>query len=565
MKSKAATPTTSNEMTRRSFLGAAALAGAAAAAAGLAGCAPVQAAKEADAEGDGSQGKEREAIPEDAIADTKECDVVVVGLGVAGVAAMRAAAEGGANVIAVEKTSIPNCRSGMFAAFNSDLARKLGVQEVDPTVVANELMIQMAHRGNYRVINTWLARCGEAFEWYAGAMDDLMLVGLEDPFPEDPNQIYLYGDGAEDTYRFGIDHERLFPGCISVGGGNETHRPLLEANIDKAVGSGNALTVFDSPAVQLDVEDGRVTGVVCQNLADDTYTRYRASKGVILATGDYSLNEDMLKTYAPWIFENRDKYLFSHEARDMKGNPASTGDGQIMGVAAGGHLDCGPHAVMAHILQFGADQFLEVNEHGRRFCNEDLSMTNIAKIMVAQPGTKVFQIVDARAADYYPQLDMTLEYIRSFGDGETYSAEADTLEELAAQLNIKGEDAKTFLDEVARYNELCEKGHDDDFGKAAEKMHPIVEGPFRAITYDMSKHTSVDDVSCMRLLVTMGGLETDEFARVLGDDLRPIPGLYAVGNTQGGRFVDDYPFSLSGASHGAALTYGYIAGQHIAA
>lgn len=552
-------------MTRRSFLGAAALAGAAAAAAGLAGCAPVQAAKESDAEGDGSQGKEREAIPEDAIADTKECDVVVVGLGVAGVAAMRAAAEGGANVIAVEKTSIPNCRSGMFAAFNSDLARKLGVQEVDPTVVANELMIQMAHRGNYRVINTWLARCGEAFEWYAGAMDDLVLVGPEDDYPEDPEQIYLYGDGAEDTYRFGIDHERLFPGCISVGGGNETHRPLLEANIEKATGSGKAQTVFDSPAVQIDVEDGRVTGVVCQNLADDTYTRYRASKGVILATGDYSLNDDMLKTYAPWAHANKDKYLFSHEARDMRGNPASTGDGQIMGVAAGGHLDCGPHAVMAHILQFGADQFLEVNEHGRRFCNEDLSMTNIAKIMVAQPGTKVFQIVDAKAADYYPELDMMLEYIRSYGDGETYSAEAGTLEELAAQLGLEGEDAKTFLGEVARYNELCEKGHDDDFGKAAEKMHPIAVGPFKAITYDMGKHTSVDDVSCMRLLVTMGGLETDEFARVLGDDLRPIPGLYAVGNTQGGRFVDDYPFSLSGASHGAALTYGYIAGKHIAA
>ena len=59
---------------------------------------------------------------------------------------------------------------------------------------------------------------------------------------------------------------------------------------------------------------------------------------------------------------------------------------------------------------------------------------------------------------------------------------------------------------IERYNELCEKGHDDDFGKAAEKMHPIIEPPFKAVTYDTLKHTSVEDVSCMRLLVTMGVL-----------------------------------------------------------
>lgn len=108
---------------------------------------------------------------------------------------------------------------------------------------------------------------------------------------------------------------------------------------------------------------------------------------------------------------------------------------------------------------------------------------------------------------------------------------------------------------------FAEKGHDDDFGKAAEKMHPIIEPPFKAVTYDTLKHTSVEDVSCMRLLVTMGGLVTDTNARVLDDDLNPIQGLYAVGNVQGGRFVDDYPFSLSGASHAAALTYGYLAGR----
>ncbi len=556
---------TPNGLTRRSFLGIAA-ASAALTAAGLAGCAPSSVnTKEPTAEVDNTDEAETPSVTEDMITETKSCDVVVVGMGVSGVAALRSAAESGANVIGVEKTSVVNCRSNMFAAFNSDLSRKLGIQDIDPTTIGNELMIQMAHRGNYRVINTWLSHCGEAFEWYAGAMDDIMLVGPNDDYPEDLDQIYLYAESTEgDTYRFGIDHERSFAGCVCVGGGNETHRPILEANLQKALDTGKAQVVFNSPAVQLDVEDGRVTGVVCHNLEDDTYTRYDAAKGVILASGDYSYNDEMLQTYAPWVYANKDKYLFSHEAMDMNGTPASMGDGQLMGVQAGGHLDVGPHAVMAHILQFGADQFLEVNEQGRRFCNEDLSMTNIAKIMVSQPGMKVFQILDSKAAEYYPPIDMMLEYIRGYGDGETYSAEANTLDDLAIQLGLENDAAKTFVDEVSRFNELCEKGHDDDFGKAAEKMHPIIEPPFKAITYDMSKHTSVDDVSCMRLLVTMGGLETNENAQVLDDKLNPIPGLYAVGNTQGGRFVDDYPFSLSGASHGAALTYGYLAGKHIA-
>lgn len=555
-------------MTRRSFFGAAAAAGAVAALAAATGCAP-SAMPKTGGEGEQVDSESSLALPtvdESEIASTVECDVVVVGLGVAGVAAMRAAAEAGAEVIGVEKTSVPNCRSNMFAAFNTDTTRSLGIQDIDPTDVGNELMIQMAHRANYRVVNTWLSRCGEVFDWYASAYEGLTLVGPEDAMPEDPEQIYLYAESTEgDTYRFGIDHERSFAGCVCIGGGSETHRPLFEANIEAALATGRAQTVFDSPAVQLDVADGRVTGVVCRSVDDGSCTRYVAAKGVILASGDYGYNDDMLAQYAPWVYANKDKYLFSHEARDKNGEPANCGDGQLMGQAAGGHLDCGPHAVMAHIFQFGADQFLEVNEFGRRFCNEDLSMTNIAKIMTAQPGTKVFQVVDAKAGEYYPSLDMMLGYIRSFGDGETYSAEANTLEELAVQLGFGDEETQTFLAEVARYNELCKQGHDDDFGKAAEKMHGILEPPFRAITYDMAKHTSVDDVSCMRLLVTMGGLETDENARVLGGDLRPIPGLYAVGNTQGGRFVEDYPFTLSGASHAAALTYGYIAGNHVAA
>ncbi len=554
-----------NAVTRRSFLGLTAIAGAAAATAGLAGCSPKKDSSSAK-ESDESQDKatQIEKIDESKITDTKECDVVVAGLGISGVAAFRAAAEGGMNVIAIEKSSIPNCRSQGIAGFNSELTRKLGVPEVDPMEIANELMIQMAHRADYRIVTKWLKHSGEALDWYLGAYDGLVLVGPDDEEPEDPEQIYAYaGSASPGVYDPSVDHERTWDAGVLIGGGDETHRPILEANIETALATGHAEAVYDSPAVQLDTENGRVTAIVAHNLKDDTYTRYKVKQGVILATGGYSYNEDMLKQYAPWVYNNRDKYLFAHEARDLKGNPSDVGDGQRLGMSVGGHVDNGPHAVMAHIYQFGAEQFVEVNEHGERFCNEDLSMTNIAKIFTNQPGTKIFQILDANADEYNPGIEDTMAYIRG-DDGEGFSAEADTLEELAEQLGFEGEFKQNFLDSIARYNELCAAGHDDDFGKSSTKMHPIATAPFKAITYDSSKHTSVDDVSCLRLLVTMGGLVTNDNAQVLDDDSNPIGGLYAVGNTQGGRFVEDYPFTLGGASHAAALTYGYLAGHHIA-
>lgn len=553
------------ELTRRHFLTLAGAAGATAVGAGMMGCSP-KAPLTDPADGTGKadttdSGAAQETVDYASLAtSTVDCDVVVVGLGVSGVAAFRAATEAGLHVIGVEKCSNPNCRSAGFAAFGTEKLDALGGGTLDPAEICNELMIQMAHRANYLVNMKWLKHCGEAFEWYCDAYEGLLWLGPDDPEPEEPEPFYVCMKPFGSDYRFGVDHEREFSSGALVGG-NElyTHRPILEANIEKAVAAGSQ-TVFNSPAVQLIKEDGRITGVICENLADETYTRYNVKKGVILASGDYSFNDDMLKQYAPWIYQNKDKYLFSHEAIDMNGNHASTGDGQRMGMEVGGHVDVAPHAVMAHIYQFGAEEFLEVNEHGERFCNEDLSMTNIAKVMAMQPGSKVFQIVGDDYNEYFPGMEMVMQYMR----GEGFAAEADTLDGLADQLGFTGKHKTNFLDAVARYNELCAKGKDEDFGKAAKKMHPIDQAPFRAVTYDMLKHTSVDDVSCMRLLVTMGGLVTDDCARVLDDASDPIPGLYAVGNTQGGRFVDDYPFTLYGASHAAALTYGYLAGKQIA-
>ncbi|MFR7404245.1 MAG: FAD-binding protein [Coriobacteriaceae bacterium] len=123
-------------------------------------------------------------IPEEKILETVDCDVCVVGLGVAGVGALRSAAEGGLKVVGVEKGSKPSARSNMFAAFGTEKTRSIGIEDISPTEVANELMTQMSHRADYRITTKWLKNCGEAFEWYTSAYDGLLWLGMEDELPE---------------------------------------------------------------------------------------------------------------------------------------------------------------------------------------------------------------------------------------------------------------------------------------------------------------------------------------------------------------------------------------------
>ena len=125
---------------------------------------------------------------------------------------------------------------------------------------------------------------------------------------------------------------------------------------------------------------------------------------------------------------------------------------------------------------------------------------------------------------------------------------ADTLEELAEKLEINDVDA--FVETVNRYNELCEKGQDEDFGKPAEFLHPI-KGP---------KFVALRMHPCVT--VTFGGLETDVSARVMKPDGSVIPHLYAAGEVAGtGMYGTQYP--TCGTSIGSALFYGRIAGRAV--
>lgn len=499
-------------------------------------------------------------IPEDQISQVLECDVCVVGLGVAGVCAARSAAEEGLKVIAIEKTSGVCGRSSQFSYFNCDKARELGVEDIDTNALVNELMIQMGHRADPMILKKWADHCGEAVTWYADGCDGLAWVAVDGAVPADAEQIYAKPMAAMPAYDPAVDHERIFSGTLNFRPNG--HLPVLQANFDKAVAENGLEAYFDSPARQLiRGEDGRVTGVIFQSLEDDSYTQINASKGVVLATGGFGHNDAMMAYYLPWIHDIIDRYNVTYAHTDIKANYANTGDGQQMGMWIGAQMEPGPLGSMAHgdFGKLGPDAFLQLNGDGRRFHNEDQTNDHYGAQFIRNPGP-IYMIIDADWASQLPYMQGSLGCVRSASQDmidtidEWTAAKGNTIEELADALGVTDEVKANFVAAVERYNELCEKGVDEDFGKSPRRMFALKNPPFYAIK----------DEGSLRFLVTLGGLRTNENAQVLDNDFKIIPGLYAIGNTQGGRFVSDYPTTIAGASHSIACTYGYLTGKFIA-
>lgn len=565
------------ELSRRSFLiGAGALG--TGLVAGMAGCAPQAPNANASTSNEGASSigqpsflNEPEPITD--IKDTIEADVVVVGLGVAGVSATRSAAESGLNVIAIERCGEPSARSSQFAAFNTESARMMGIEDVDTAELVNEMMAQTGHRPDFRVLKNWADHCGEAFDWYAGAYDGLLWQTPEGEKYDADKDAFVVNRNLYKPYEFGVDHERVFTGTLSFSTPDKGgHKPIMLANLEKAQATGRVDARFNCRARQL-VKDGeRVAGVVFEDVTTGEFTQVNAKKGVVPATGGYVRNDELLAYYLPWIYNLKDKFSFTYAHMDANGEFTDQGDGMLMGHWAGGHIEEGPHCAMAHgdLGKLGVDAFLQLNALGERYINEDLTNDHFGSAILRQPDSTIYQLFDANFPEQAKHMQSSLGAYTAIAPetvdtvDEWTSAKGDTIDELIANLDVSADVAKTMKEQIERYNELCEKGKDEDFGKAAERMFALNTPPYYAIRYEVSGGPSDDTHNALRCLVTMSGLSTNQHAQVLDANLHVLPGLYAIGNTQGGRFLGDYPATLAGASHSLAMTYGYLTGKHLA-
>jgi fumarate reductase flavoprotein subunit len=302
-------------------------------------------------------------------------------------------------------------------------------------------------------------------------------------------------------------------------------------------------------------EDGRVSGLIAKD-NDGNYIQFNADKGVILCTGDYGSNPEMMEKYCPWAADVAKKH-------NIYFPPLNTGDGHKMALKVGAVMELPPHAPMDHViglwLPMGMNAFLRVNIRGERYENEDVPGQSMANSLFRQPEWKLWQVFDAKWPEEVPNMGIGLSKI-IVGD-ETQQKElqkkieqgmclqADTIEELATKMKVPEE---TFKKTIARYNELARAGKDLDFGKRADRLTTVEKPPFYAGSANPT------------FLVVLGGMNVNPDHQALDADGKVIPGLYLAGNTAGGFFANDYPTMVAGISHGRALTFGFIAGKNAA-
>ena len=521
--------------TRRSFLKTAGIAAGATAAAGVAAPFAAHAAEDPSYAGIVTIPSFLVAPePITDIAETKDFDVVVVGAGAAGVPAVLAAVEAGAHVACLQKESVAISQGNSGCGVDLDRSDKVAVEGM----ISFE-MEENAHRPDRRQLSNWAYNSGETMAWL---LDRAEKAGAQ-------------FTTSESTMEFSGGTVTFVKN--SFGPKPYTTGDAMQALAAFAAEQG-AEFFYETPGVQLVKDGDRVTGVIGQ-ATDGSYIQFNASKGVIVATGDYQNDYDMCSYYIPDLdnFERKQS--------------GKTGDGHKMVVWAGGKIEDGNHTKMLHDFDAGpssmADMpFLAVKDDGTRFCDETVPMSLLNNYLRGPKDcgwySQIFDNDYLTATEGWPGKAVDEETMKNYMpevEGEktgvleyyTRTFKADTLEELAEKLLIT--DVETFVATVERYNELCAAGIDEDFGKDSAYLAPVVTPPF----WGIHRHVRISAIT--------SGVEVNPDQQCLTPEGEPIAGLYAIGNCAGNFYGGvDYPLAIGGLSLGRCYNQGRMVGTAVA-
>lgn len=510
-------------------------------------------------------------IAEADITETLDTEVLVVGCGTGGWITAMTAAEEGAKVLVVEKretaTGIRHDIGAIGSRLQKETEKKFPEFAIDKMEALQELVRYGSGYVDSDLIKVWINESGEMVDWLTDIFD------------------------AEGSYR--MDHEGGV-GNIDDPGRDKGYATGHSPNkTEKAAEDASTEKVFQAHCDELGVEwklstalvklvqddSGKVTGIIAQDQTDNHYIQINASKGVIICTGGYATNTEMMQALQPMTLE-------------MKINCplGSTCDGSGIKAMmwAGAGIDpthasmmfnrccCLPTETAGYKTNgkwfwFGEQPFLKVNLNGKRFCNESGPYEFMLHSMYMQPYHTYCDIFDSNSKEYAEQFDevgccrlfpfpngapsnrdfdsvweqMMTEYV-----DEGYLIKADTLEELAEGLQIPVDE---FVATVERYNELCKKGVDEDYGKEKHRMTPVDQAPFFGIRTG-AWH-----------LTTLNGCRINTDMQVLDVNGVPIEGLYATGDCTGGMFATTYPNLFTGLACGRTMTFGRRAAKIVAA
>lgn len=499
----------------------------------------------------------------------KTADVLVIGAGGAGMAAASSAAENGASVIVLEKTAAVGgntLASGLaMNAADPELASQVDALNGQDTTLKAVLDYDEADFGDFADTLTTLkgqieeylagdtSKEFDSVEWHiiqtylGGKRKDVNGNPIEGRF----DLISTLCSNSLDTFHWlgdtvGIelvDQMSSPVGSLWLRGHNFKTKPGVFSASCAFIESHGGEIMTDTKAVHLIVEDGAVVGAQAVQ-PDGTEVEVRA-KSVILTTGGFGANSEMIKEYNTYWPSIPDGIMTTCVA-------AATGDGIGLALEAGAQLrDMGVTQLMptasaitgqlADGLLVPSQYYMFVNQEGERFVNEYAERDTLAFAALSQTGGIFYHIADQ---EMIPTLQnkATQEDVDAMVEkGILYKA--DSLEELAGMIGCP---ADNLIASVEKYNSYVDAGVDADFGKNVFGTK-IETAPFYAVIEKPSVHH------------TMGGVAINTNAEVLDENDQPIPGLYAAGEVTGGVHAGN---RLGGNAIADCFVFGRIAGRN---
>ena len=351
------------------------------------------------------------------------------------------------------------------------------------------------------------------------------------------NWLIDIGTPVRDTLSIGVG--ALWKRTHSVDGGANGAYPLI-ASLKAEAEKQGAEIMLETEAKELLTDGGRVVGVTAYK-QDGTKVTVHASKGVVLATGGFAGNIDMVLEYNNY---------WANLGPDAKNDNTSTinGDGIKMAQAVGantvgmGFIQMLPTcAALDGQAGKGVGSQLYVNQEGVRYVNETSERDVLVNAALAQTGG-YFYGVGGAAMYNHPQQGAE-KLADSVAKG--YGYVADTIDEIAEWAGI---DAETLKATIETFNAYVENENDPDFGRYGF-MGKVDEGPYVIIKMSPALHH------------TMGGVEINAETQAIDTDGNVIPGLYAAGEVTGGIHAGN---RLGGNAIADVIVFGRIAGENAA-
>ena len=435
-------------------------------------------------------GADMNAFPdkkEEPVAEKKneelKTDIVIIGAGGAGMTAAINAKQAGKDVILLEKMpyaggNTTKATGGMNAAETHYQAE----QGIDDSV---EQFVEDTMEGGHNIndrdlVETMAENSAEGIDW---------LDSIGAPLPK-----VSFSGGATNA-RIHAPEDGSGVGAYLV---TSMLKKVNELGID---------VMYNTKATELISQDGTVTGVKAES-HDTNYTIN--AKAVILATGGFGNNEDMIVQYR----------------EDLKGTvttsaPGITGDGLVKAEEVGAdlvdidqiqlHPTVEQKTSMLITESVRGDGAILVNQDGKRFTDELLTRDVVSAAELEQPGSYAYIIFDQRLRE---GLKATEKYIST-----GITVEGETIEDLAEKIDV---DPKTLAETLSNWNKYVADKNDPDFGRTTGMEMDLSQAPYYAIKIAPGIHH------------TMGGVHIDTSAKVIDTDGNAIPGLFAAGEVVGG-------------------------------